>query len=147
MEKWKTRSCRSNFRVWLGDRLSECTFSNSCLHPGTLDRFYQEVGRGGRDGKSSLSLIIPSYSDIDIARNLNAKKVITLERGLVRWTAMFKKKELVGNKIYIRLDVAPGTSEKDIDMVGPSNTGWNMRTLLLMARSKVLKILGHPQKN
>ena len=47
-----------------------------------------------------------------------------------------QEKELVGNKIYIRLDVAPGTSEKDIDMVGPSNTGWNMRTLLLMARSK-----------
>ena len=47
--------------------------------PETLDRFYQEVGRGGRDGKPSVSLVIYEDSDWDICRKMANPTLISNE--------------------------------------------------------------------
>lgn len=60
--------------------------------PETIDRFYQEVGRGGRDGKACMSLTLYTTEDFNVARGLNEKSTITIERGLQRWESMFAKK-------------------------------------------------------
>jgi hypothetical protein len=118
---------------------------HACI-PETLDRFYQEVGRGGRDGRASLSLIIPTPSDLNVAEGINRKKIITVKRGLERWGRMFDgKRVLAGNRIAVRVDGSPGTSESDIDMQGDRNADWNVRLLVLMARAGLVRLHGAPQ--
>ncbi|MBP0496278.1 protein DpdF [Roseomonas indoligenes] len=119
----------------------------SVLHacvPETLDRYYQEVGRGGRDGRSCLSLVVPAYGDAEIAMEINDTVVIGLPRGRERWAAMFNgpKRHLGGDRFALRIDVAPGEGAGDIDMVGERSTDWNARTLTLLARAGVLRLLG-----
>jgi ATP-dependent DNA helicase RecQ len=118
---------------------------HACV-PETLDRFYQEVGRGGRDGRAALSLIVPAPSDFATAKAINRQTVISVARGLVRWSAMFSGKQaLGGNQIAVRIDGSPGTNEADIDMKGMQNADWNLRTLALMARGGLVRLHGSPQ--
>lgn len=125
----------------------------SVLHacvPESLDRFYQEVGRAGRDGRACLSLIMPAKSDFSLARNLAGRVSISIDRGLQRWTAMFRhpeRSQITANRFQIRLDVAPGYEEDDIDMLSGRSTDWNARTLVLMARSGLIRFCGRPRQD
>ena len=117
---------------------------HACV-PETLDRFYQEVGRGGRDGKASLSLIAPTTKDFEMAAKINAQQVISIDRGLKRWSTMFERKlNLSEGHFAVRIDGRPGAGERDIDMFGEANTDWNLRTLALMARAGLIRLLGTP---
>nr|WP_281281943.1 protein DpdF [Rubellimicrobium roseum] len=118
---------------------------HACV-PETLDRFYQEVGRGGRDGRASLSLIVPTPSDLGTAEALNQQKLISVDRGLERWAALFAGKQVLSDgRIAVRVDGSPGTTEDDIDMNGQRNADWNLRTLALMARSGLIRLEGAPR--
>lgn len=113
--------------------------------PETFDRFYQEVGRGGRDGRTFLSLLLPAYADVHLARRLNRERVITVRRGLERWRSMFEhpdRRHLGGKRFRLRLDVAPGTGVDDIDLVGERSLQWNARVLTLMTRAGLLRMVG-----
>jgi ATP-dependent DNA helicase RecQ len=117
---------------------------HACV-PETLDRFYQEVGRGGRDGRSSLSLIAPTGLDVRTAKRINQQQIITVGRGFERWNALFAgKRPLPNHKIAVRVDGSPGSSDRDIDMRGDQNTDWNLRTLALMARAGIIRLEGAP---
>jgi ATP-dependent DNA helicase RecQ len=120
------------------------TVIHACI-PETLDRFYQEVGRGGRDGRACISLLIPTGRDRETAAGLNKRRTITVERGFQRWQAMFAHPDRThhgGNVFTLRLDVPPGFDERDIDMLSGRNTDWNTRTLTLMATSGLITLLG-----
>ncbi len=120
------------------------TILHACV-PETLDRFYQEVGRGGRDGKASLSLIATTPRDFIHARAINKQKVIGIPRGMERWIAMFERKTALGSGNYaLRIDGRPGGSAEDIDQFGEANTDWNLRTLALMARAGLIRLMGTP---
>ena len=124
---------------------------HACV-PETLDRFYQEVGRGGRDGKVAASIIVPvredHYSerdDFQMASSLNSRRLLTKEVARRRWDAMFNHPEKVheGDGVFrLPVDVPPGTDQRHIDMEGETNTGWNQRALTLMANSGMLELLG-----
>lgn len=120
------------------------TVIHACI-PESLDRFYQEVGRGGRDGRASISLLIPAELDRKDADNLSKQRTITVERGFQRWQAMFRHrdaKRVSDYEFLLPLDVPPGFDEQDIDMVSGRNTDWNTRTLTLMATSGLITLLG-----
>ncbi len=119
---------------------------HACV-PENLDRFYQEIGRGGRDGRASLSLIIytrvPSRADwkteeddLAVASGIGKKRIITLELGLARWKAMFASKTpLPDGRYQVPLDAMRG-----LDMDNSYNRDWNSRTLTLMSRAGVLTL-------
>lgn len=109
--------------------------------PETIDRFYQEVGRGGRDGKGCMSLTLYTTEDFNVARGLNEKSTITIERGLQRWQSMFAKKEpLKDGKYSVPINNPPSLLERDIDMRSDQNRAWNIRTLTLMNRANLIEI-------
>lgn len=113
---------------------------HACI-PETIDRFYQEVGRGGRDGKASVSLMLYTKADYATAGGLNRKVTISTDRGLQRWRRMFGTKESLHNgRIKVPVDISPGTGRGDIDMVNLRNRGWNVRTLTLMARAGLIEM-------
>jgi hypothetical protein len=117
---------------------------HACI-PETLDRFYQEVGRGGRDGRSSNSLLLPTIRDFEMAAGLNRKKIISVDVGLRRWQAMFYHADRVdhgADEYTVRLDIPPGNDATQIDMDNTENTEWNQRTLTLMAGAGLLSLMG-----
>lgn len=109
--------------------------------PETIDRFYQEVGRGGRDGNAAISLTLHTIEDRIIAKSLNKKSTITIERGLQRWASMFERKKLTtDDKFIIPTNTPPSQQQGDIDMDSEENQNWNIRTLTLMNRANLIKL-------
>jgi hypothetical protein len=109
--------------------------------PESLDRFYQEVGRSGRDGMASASLLLFTESDVEQARGMAGARLIGNDIGYDRWTAM------VDNPLH--LASAPGDIWLDLDRLRPdlnthgkTNRMWNLRTLNLMASAGLIEITG-----
>ncbi len=113
--------------------------------PESVDRYYQDVGRGGRDGCASIALMVWTSQDEQIADNLAQPTFIGIERGLVRWASMFQAhaRQSLGNGIFaVPTDVSPSAKPEDVDMQNETNERWNYRTLLLMQRAGVIEIQG-----
>lgn len=107
----------------------------SVLHvavPENLDRFYQESGRGGRDGKASVAHIIFHHKQLQVARNINRTKLIGASKGYLRWAKMHQLREQHQPGQFI---VPLRAKHADIRMDSQSNVDWNLRTLLLMQRA------------
>ncbi|MEC1071409.1 protein DpdF [Priestia megaterium] len=116
---------------------------HACI-PENLDRFYQEVGRAGRDGLACLSLLLYTDDDRKAAAGLNSKIIIGIERGMQRWNQMFHGKIVVEGKplqYRVPVTIAPSYQEDDIDMDSEQNKAWNIRTLLLMSKSGLIDFL------
>jgi superfamily II DNA or RNA helicase len=114
--------------------------------PETLDRFYQEVGRGGRDGKASGSLVIFSQRDRKIADTLSAPSLISTELGFQRWSALAvsaKVLDQLGFLLEVNLEVVPPRLNQQSDY----NVAWNMRTLIMMARAGLLDLESEPPRD
>lgn len=117
------------------------TVLHLCI-PETIDRYYQEVGRGGRDGGPCVAVVMHAVGDEEIARRLSYTQLIGPEKGYLRWEAMRNTRAIDQGDGLLRLDlhaVRPGltvTSEK--------NFLWNQRTLALMARAKLLEFVAGP---
>lgn len=107
--------------------------------PESLDRFYQEVGRSGRDGKASASLLLFTEEDVIQARGMSGPTLIGNELGLDRWTAMLDDTSLtrgVRGELWVDLNrLRPGLRVR-----GAGNRGWNFRTLNLMACAGLIEI-------
>jgi ATP-dependent DNA helicase RecQ len=112
----------------------------SVLHaavPENLDRFYQEVGRSGRDGRASQSLLIYNDQQVDTARDVNRQRLITVDLGLEKWKTMWVNgKESEGG----RRKVAISAIRHDQQNTSEANEEWNWRTLLLMQRAGMIRI-------
>jgi ATP-dependent DNA helicase RecQ len=114
---------------------------HACI-PESLDRLYQEIGRGGRDGRASASLVLYTQKDVEVAKGMASQRVtIGVERGYERWHSMFhhrRRQHLGGDRYRIPIDVPPTNDPKDIDMKSARNQEWNSNTLTLMARTGML---------
>lgn len=108
------------------------TVIHACI-PESLDRYYQEVGRAGRDGGAAVALALPAWGDFRVAQGMSQPTQIGAERGFQRWQAMTNQARHEGGYLWLPVDVRPGAIGRDIDMQSEQNTSWNERTLNLMA--------------
>lgn len=106
--------------------------------PETLDRYYQEVGRGGRDGRASVSLVLTVPEDFSVAKGLNRRKYIGDEKGFGRWRAMVAGSVTLGDGLTLRIDLRqlPHWLRHQTD----ENVNWNLRTLALMSRAGMVEL-------
>lgn len=106
--------------------------------PESLDRFYQEVGRSGRDGIASASLLLYTNDDAKQALQLANTRHIGNELGFQRWTTMIDHAipSADGSEIWVDLNrLRPSLNTR-----GRSNLAWNLRTLNLMASAGLVEI-------
>ncbi len=112
------------------------TVLHACI-PESIDRFYQEVGRGGRDGAPSVSLLVHEPADARTSEKLALTTVIGQEKARKRWEAMWRKRQAAGPDSHlVRTDTIPayGTANNDY------NEQWNLLTLLLMQRARMIDL-------
>ena len=106
--------------------------------PESLDRFYQEVGRGGRDGKASVSLVIHTPHDRTIAKRLASPKEIGPDKAWLHWDAMRSSSEsLINGNLEVSLAAAHSTINNP---AGELNRGWNLHTLAMMERAGMIRL-------
>lgn len=109
--------------------------------PESLDRFYQEVGRGGRDGLSSASLLLYTDEDVDQARGLSQQTLIGNDRAFERWQSMIGHPvPHAGATGWVWVDLE--RRRADISANSPVNREWNLRTLNLMAVAGLVELVG-----
>jgi len=124
------------------------TVIHACC-PENLSRFYQEVGRGGRDRLPSLSLFMPyqgkmdGKSDVERASGLVTKRVLTVERMVVRWRSMMHAPSALINGSDCILDTTtpPDTfGEDEMEYAGNQNMFWNINLLLFFHRNGLIML-------
>jgi ATP-dependent DNA helicase RecQ len=111
-----------------------------CCFPEDIHRFYQEVGRGGRDGYSSVSILIPTKKDIRVAENMKPK-LLSLELVQERWQSLWETRNEVNISEHswkIRLN--SNRPELLGDRTYQENIKWNKRLILQLARAQQILI-------
>lgn len=113
------------------------TIVHACL-PETVDRYYQEVGRGGRDGLSTTAVLCATPNDRRIAEKLSRSTFIGDEKGWIRWNALLRQAEDLGARRYrVRKSILPTYMDVGFD----ESKAWNIRTLTLMAQAGIINLL------
>ncbi len=154
LRKWKSNEmdiifATSAFGVGV-DKSNVRTIIHGCV-PENLNRFYQEVGRGGRDGFPSLSVMVPymgredSESDLKEAFGLVKGNVLTVENLIPRWKSILSGSYSImdGDVVTADLNAVPESfTQEEAQRAGMQNMGWNVNMLLLMYRCKYIDIIG-----
>lgn len=112
--------------------------------PENPNKYYQEAGRGGRDGLPCLSSMIYTNQDVDSAFNF-VSKVITTEKLIGRWFSMLnssKTKPLLNSKYLIDTYVKPDYNmvEEYIDSISNQDINWNVYVILFLRRNGLVSI-------
>lgn len=125
------------------------TIIHACC-PENLSRFYQEVGRGGRDRLPSLSLFIPyqsrydSEGDVRRALGLVNKRVLTVERAVIRWKSMLANPAAMidADECVLNTAATPTTmTDEEAEYAGNRNVAWNVNLLLFLHRTGFINLL------
>lgn len=107
--------------------------------PESLDRFYQEVGRGGRDGRASASLLVHTDRDIDQAKGMASEKLLRDDTAFERWSLMISHARAGDDDDVFWVDLNRLPSH--LTVASEQSSLWNIRTLTLMARAGLIELV------
>ncbi|MFJ2737181.1 MULTISPECIES: protein DpdF [unclassified Streptomyces] len=113
------------------------TVIHACL-PETVDRYYQEVGRGGRDGSPSLAYLATIPSDRAIAHTLNRQNLITAPTAWERWWEGMFLQHTRSEGTFYRLNLAHRPTRLAEGF--KRHRGWNEQILNFMVRAGLIEI-------
>lgn len=131
------------------DKPNVRTIVHSCV-PENLSRYYQEVGRGGRDHMPSLSVFVPyrsnmdGNSDVHRAWGLVNKRVLTVPLMVSRWTGMMESSRGQVDGDICVLDTSatpPHMTIDEAEYAGNRNSAWNINLLLFLHRTGFIDLL------
>lgn len=110
--------------------------------PDDPDSYYQELGRGGRDGLQCLSIMCIEMDDVNKA-NKHVSKVLTTEKLWGRWWSMYKNPANVwsGGEISVFASTKPNYSRINYFEEGnDTDEKWNINVLLLLNKYDLIRI-------
>jgi hypothetical protein len=112
------------------------TVIHACV-PETIDRFYQEVGRSGRDGLPTVSFLATTPRDEATAKRLNKVVLIGSDKGWERWTAL-RDSGVLSSETGLRVDLRslPGYLVEGFQR----SAQWNVKSLTLMAQAGLIAL-------
>lgn len=138
-EKFDVVLATSAFGIGV-DKADVRTVVHACV-PENLSRFYQEVGRAGRDGYAALSLLMPftskdnNGSDLEKAYGLVRGRVLRVETMVSRWKSLLASALTSGDIIDVDTATVPQYfTDEAAEYAGERNSVWNINLLLFLHR-------------
>lgn len=113
--------------------------------PQNPNAYYQELGRGGRDGLPCLSVMCVEREDVASAFGRISKKVLTTEKIIGRWCSMYQSPTTKLNADLAFVDTAVKPDYTDDDFLddrplSEKHKDWNVYVLLFLRRNGLIEI-------
>ncbi len=104
--------------------------------PESVDRLYQEVGRSGRDGRASVSMVLWTHTDAEVAQGMAEARLVGDEKAWKRWRGL--RQGTVKDDV-MTVDLTTLTEDVNYPW-SDANRYWNTQVLLAMDRARMIDL-------